>query len=223
MKKKFMIYMSIFFSPFWIGFLSFTQSSITTEGRASNVIATETISPTPLNLNDELDKIDAVHAYLADQASIQAFLDGIAKRIKEDKQTVLRRQSVKRESPRRSVVASSQPQAVAAANSTWIAPEGCLAPMGPKDRKSIEESHRCWDDLIALYSWNHTTAFNKMFCESGGNPYALGTWVTIKGQKYRAEGLMQILPGGSHNPYINMNQAWGKYAGAGNSWSPWEC
>jgi hypothetical protein len=95
----------------------------------------------------------------------------------------------------------------------------CLVHMAPKERKSVAEAHRCWDGLLASYSWSVATAFNKMYCESGGNPWAIGPRT-----KYgTAQGLMQILPGGSFDPATNMAQAWKKYEGAGHSWSPWTC
>ena len=112
------------------------------------------------------------------------------------------------------------PQAVVISGD-YAAPEGCLVPMGPKDRKSRVEAHRCWDALLARYPWSQSVAFNKLYCESGGNPYAIGPWVTIRGKRYRAYGLMQILPDGSFDPGTNMSQAWSKYDDAG--WSPWQC
>lgn len=79
------------------------------------------------------------------------------------------------------------------------------------------KAHRCWDDLLARYSWNQTTAFRIMMCESGGDPHNIGP-PTRYG---RAQGLMQILPGGSFDPETNMAQAWSKYQRSG--WRPWVC
>lgn len=66
------------------------------------------------------------------------------------------------------------------------------------------------------HKWDYATAFGYMMCESKGNRYARNP--------SGAQGLMQILPGGSYDPVQNMRQAQGKYGAAkkrGNPWGPW--
>jgi soluble lytic murein transglycosylase-like protein len=58
-----------------------------------------------------------------------------------------------------------------------------------------------------------------MWCESKGDPYDVGPQ-TRYGKAY---GLMQILPDGSFDPVVNMEQAWAKYVGRGHTWSAWVC
>lgn len=90
---------------------------------------------------------------------------------------------------------------------------GCMA----NRAKTVAEAHACWDGLIASYPWNTTTAFRIMYCESKGNPHAVG----IPTRWGRAQGLFQILPGGSFDPATNAQQAWAKYQARG--WAPWVC
>lgn len=143
------------------------------------------------------------------------YLDGVhAQKLAEARQRRAQQRTLR-------AASAATPQAVAISGD-YVPPEGCMVPMGPKERKESAEAHRCWDALLARYPWSQRTAFSKMYCESGGNPYAIGPWVTINGKRYRAEGLMQILPGGSHDPATNMAQAWRKYSDAGG-WGPWQC
>jgi len=107
----------------------------------------------------------------------------------------------------------SQPAGEPTAEDKWMPPEGCMAPMGPLDAKSVAEAHRCWDGLIALYPWSQSKAFAVMYCESKGNPYA-------DNPHSSATGLMQIL-GGPTDPKANMHQAYGMYSQRG--WQPWSC
>jgi hypothetical protein len=99
-------------------------------------------------------------------------------------------------------------------NQPWQAPDGCMVPMGPLEAKSEAEAHRCWDGLLALYPWPQGEAFNVMYCESKGNPYADNPSST-------AEGLMQVLDG-SDDPRTNMDQAISKYQ-ASDGWGQWSC
>jgi soluble lytic murein transglycosylase-like protein len=102
-------------------------------------------------------------------------------------------------------------------------PFDCMANHGAKWRMPSQAlAHQCWDGLLAKYAWNQATAFSKLWCESGGNPWAANS--------SGARGLMQILSKdgaghyiGSFDPTTNIDQAWGKYEGAGHSWSPWVC
>lgn len=74
-------------------------------------------------------------------------------------------------------------------------------------------AHACWDHLINQYSWNTTTAFNIMWCESTGNPNA-------KNPRSTATGLFQIL-GGPYDPAANVRLAYQMYSKRG--WQPWVC
>jgi hypothetical protein len=74
-------------------------------------------------------------------------------------------------------------------------------------------AHACWDGLLAQYSWNTTTAFNIMWCESHGNPNA-------KNPRSTATGLFQIL-NGPYDPAANVKLAYDMYAKRG--WQPWVC
>ncbi len=95
----------------------------------------------------------------------------------------------------------------------WQAPEGCMEPMGPTQAKSIDEAHYCWDGLLARFAWPQGKAFDIMYCESSGNPYADNPNST-------ANGLMQILDGPS-DPYANVSLAHEMYVQRG--WQPWVC
>lgn len=94
----------------------------------------------------------------------------------------------------------------------WIAPEGCMRPMGPTEAKTKEEAHFCWDGLLALYAWPQREAFAVMYCESKGNPYADNPTST-------ANGLFQVLDG-SKDPRTNASEAYTKYSQ--RHWQPWE-
>jgi hypothetical protein len=104
-------------------------------------------------------------------------------------------------------------EAAPAAEGEWQPPEGCMAPMGPTEAKSIDEAHYCWDGLIARFAWSQSKAFAVMYCESKGNPYA-------DNPSSSATGLMQILDG-PMDPLANMSQAYSMYQDRG--WQPWVC
>lgn len=74
-------------------------------------------------------------------------------------------------------------------------------------------AHACWDGLLAQYSWNTTSAFNVMWCESTGNPNA-------KNPRSTATGLFQIL-NGPYDPAANVKLAYDMYSKRG--WQPWVC
>lgn len=71
--------------------------------------------------------------------------------------------------------------------------------------------------MLAQYGWNLATAQRILFCESRGDQNAVGPQTRYG----RAQGLMQILPGGSFDPATNIAQAWQKYQARG--WQPWVC
>lgn len=81
----------------------------------------------------------------------------------------------------------------------------------------IPRAHACWDGLLASYAWNTTTAFRIMWCESKGDPRNVGPPTRFG----TAKGLMQVLPDGSFDPVVNMQQAWAKFSRSG--WRPWVC
>lgn len=183
------------------------------------------LSASPIDLAAAVEAQSVVQFQEAtDSFLAQVHLQQIARRAQDD---LYRLRSLPK-SPRavsvrsQASVATAAPVVRVATAGSWSPPEGCLVPMSPKERKSVEEAHRCWDGLLAQYPWSQGVAFGKMFCESGGNPDSMGDWVKIGGRNYRAEGIMQILPGGSHDPATNMAQAWEKYSAAGG-WSPWQC
>jgi hypothetical protein len=87
-------------------------------------------------------------------------------------------------------------------------PAGCMT----NATKSIPEAHRCWDGLIANYSWPHNEAFAVMYCESRGNSYA-------DNPRSSATGLFQILHG-PVDPTANVATAYNMHSSRG--WQPWE-
>lgn len=84
--------------------------------------------------------------------------------------------------------------------------------------KSRDHAWNCYGPILQRYGWNAQRAFNILMCESQGHPGAVGP----RTKWGRAQGLMQILPGGSFDPEANIAQAWQKYSAAGG-WSPWVC
>ena len=149
------------------------------------------------------------HAKLAET---KQYLEGVqAEKVAAQK----RAERAEREKRATTVVAVSTPEIAA------VSGDFCRQQRQPKARLTVSEAHGCWDWLLTKYSWNQSTAFSKMYCESGGNPWAYNA--------SGATGLMQILTKdrdgnnlGSFDPETNMAQAWEKYESAGG-WSPWAC
>lgn len=76
----------------------------------------------------------------------------------------------------------------------------------------IARAHQCWDNLLANQSWNASTAFSVLMCESEGDPYDVN-------RSSNATGLMQIL-GGPKDPAANIALAYDMYSHRG--WQPWD-
>lgn len=81
-------------------------------------------------------------------------------------------------------------------------------------QRSVEASNDCWRGLVDDYKdeWNVREALAVLYCESKGDRYA-------DNPDSSAFGLMQILPGGSGDPVVNMRQAIAKWRDRG--WQPW--
>lgn len=166
---------------------------------------------------DRLRRVAEAEAAKAAEAAKKAAEDARreADRIRRETERKLAQEAHKA-AERASRTATAQKPAAA----TQAAPAASSAPAGScgAGKKTRAHAEACYGHLLAKYNWSYSTALSKMMCESDGDPTAVGPPT-----KYgRAQGLMQILPGGSFDPATNIAQAWKKYSDAGG-WSPWQC
>jgi hypothetical protein len=170
---------------------------------------------------DELRRVgDHQHAALREQRfqSEQAERDKAGAEYRANLRRIAREQAAERAAKERASRAAEAPPVQIAAPAPATDPGGdCYSWPRMTQAERVAKAHRCWDGLLGQYSWDQSTAFRIMMCESGGNPNAIGP-PTRYG---RAAGLMQILPNGSLDPATNMKQAWAKYQSRG--WQPWSC
>ena len=86
--------------------------------------------------------------------------------------------------------------------------------MPPEAAKPRAEAHACWDSLLAKYSWPQYEAFDVLYCESKGNPWAHNP--------SGAEGLFQDMDG-PQSPAANVAVAYDKWQSGGDSfWDAWK-
>lgn len=183
--------------------------------------ATPTISGPGLDELRRVGEIQRAQAQEAQFAQEQAERDQAGAAYRREIRRQERERAAREAEAARQRASRSQPKPapVAAAAAPAADPGGdCFSWPRMSQAERVAKAHRCWDGLLAQYSWNQATAFRIMMCESGGNPRAIGPQTRYG----RAQGLMQILPNGSLDPATNMAQAWGKYQRAGG-WGPWSC